>query len=124
MLTFKEHIALDEALTLSQRQKMKAAFRRNKSKILRGRKKAAKKLASQDKLKARATKAARTLLMKKILKDKDKSELSYAGRAELEKKLSKKKGAIARIAKKLLPKVKKADREKLKTKVNLPGQNK
>ncbi len=120
MLTFKEHIALDEALTLAQRQKMKAAFRRNKAKILRGRKKAAKKLASPEKLKARATKAARTLLMKKILKDKDKSDLSFAARAELEKKLAKKKGAINKIAKKLLPRIKKADREKLKTKT--PGQ--
>ena len=119
MLTFKEHLAMNEALTLAQRQKMKQAFRRNKAKILRGRKKAAKKLASPEKLKARATKAARTLLMNKILKNKDKADLSFSSRAELEKKLAKKKGAINKIAKKLLPRIKKADREKLKTKT--PG---
>ena len=36
-----------------------------------------------------------------------------------QKKLAKKKGAISKIAKKLLPRIKKADREKLKTKT--PG---
>ena len=106
---------IDEALTQSQRQKLKAVMRKNKAKIKLGQKKAAKKLASKEKLQKRAEKKARDILVKKITKDKSKDELSYAARANIEKQLEKKKGAIKKIAKKLLPQVKKADREKLKT---------
>jgi hypothetical protein len=113
---FEEMVDTDEALTTAQRMKMKATFRKNKAKIALGKKKAAKKLASPEKLKARAEKQAREILIKKILKDKSKSDLGFAGRTDLVKKLSKKKGAIKKIAKKLLPQVKAADREKLKGK--------
>ena len=84
-------------------------------------KKAAKKLASPEKLKARATVAARNLIIKKILKNKSKADLSFAARTELEKKVKKKSAAIKKIAKKLLPQVKKADKAKLK-KTKTPGQ--
>jgi hypothetical protein len=107
--------SVDEALTQAQRQKMKIAMRKNKAKIRLGQKKARKKLASKETLQKRAEKQARNILVKKITKDKDKGDMSYAARANIEKQLDKKKGAIKRIAKKLLPKVKKADREKLKT---------
>ena len=122
MKSFKEFAQQDEAMTLATRMKMKAAFRKNKAKILRGRKKAAKKLASMDKLQARAEKQARNILLKKILQGKDKSDLSFAARQSIEKKLEKKRGAIKRIAKKLLPSVKKADREKLKKNSSKEGE--
>lgn len=105
---------IEEALTIAQRQKMKAVFRKNKAKIALGRKKAQKKLASPEKLKARAEKQARNILLKKITKDKDKADLSFGQRQSIEKQLEKKKAAIQKIAKKLLPQVRKADREKLK----------
>jgi ATP sulfurylase len=113
MKSFKE---FEEAMTAAQRQKAKATFRKNKGKIMIGRKKAAKKLASKEKLQKRAEKQARNILVKKLLKKKDKGDLSFAARGELEKRLAKKKGAIKKIAKKLLPQVKKADRNKLKKK--------
>jgi len=118
MQSFKEYIEFDEAMTTATRMKMKAAFRKNKAKIALGRKKAAKKLASPEKLKARATKQARNVLIKKLLKNKDKKQLSYAERQALEIKMAKKQGAIMKIAKKLLPAVKKADREKMKARRN------
>jgi len=118
MQSFKEYIEFDEAMTMATRMKMKAAFRKNKAKIALGRKKAAKKLASPEKLKARATKQARNVLIKKLLKNKDKKQLSYAERQALEIKMAKKQGAIMKIAKKLLPAVKKADREKMKARRN------
>jgi len=127
MKTFKEHNAelseesadFSEAMSLQHRMKMKAAFRKNKAKIMLGRKKAAKKLASPDKLKKRAEKAARQILIKKILKQRNKDDLSFAGRASIEKQLSKKKGAIKKIAKRLLPQIKAKDKAKLKS---TPGQ--
>ena len=111
---------LSEAMTMAQRMKMKQAFKRNRAKIMLGRKKAAKKLTSPEKLKLRANKAAREIIIKKILKDKSKADLSFAGREALEKKVDKKKAAIAKIAKKLLPGIKIKDREKLKNKSNAP----
>lgn len=102
----------EEALTNMQRQKAKQTFRKNKAKIALGKKKAAKKIASPEQLQKRADKAARNILIKKITKDKDKSDLSFAQRSNIEKQLDKKKAAIKKIAKKLLPKLRIADREK------------
>jgi hypothetical protein len=114
MKSFKEFTEeWQEAFTMQQRIKAKATFKKNKSKIELGRKKAAKKLASPEKLKARAEKQARNMIAKKILKDKDKNDLGFAGRQGLEKQLDKKKGAIHKLATKLLPSIKVADREKL-----------
>jgi len=113
---------LSEAMTMAQRMKMKQAFKRNRAKIMLGRKKAAKKLASPEKLKIRANKQAREILIKKILKDKNKADLSFSGRQALEKKIDKKKAAIAKIAKKLLPGIRLKDREKLKNKNAPKGQ--
>ena len=59
MKSFKEFNDANEALTISQRQKRKASFRKNKAKIMIARKKAAKKMASPEKLKGRAEKQAR-----------------------------------------------------------------
>jgi len=122
MKSFKEFVDSNEALTISQRQKRKASFRKNKAKIMMARKKAAKKMASPEKLKARATLAARNLIIKKILKNKTKAQLSFSARADLEKKVSKKAAAIKKIARKLLPQVKKADKAKFKNRNKTPGQ--
>ena len=126
MKSFKNHVEetsespdLSEAMTMAQRLKMKQAFKRNRAKLMLGRKKAAKKLASPEQLKIRANKQARDILIKKILKDKNKADLSFSGRQALEKKIDKKKAAIAKIAKKLLPGIRLKDRDKLKNK-NVP----
>ena len=114
MLTFKEFSHTDEAVSMQTRMKMKAAARKNKAKIALGKKKASKKLASKEQLKKRAENKAKGLIIKKILKGKSKADLSFSARSDLEKKMKKKKGAIKKIAKKLLPAVKQADRAKLK----------
>jgi len=116
-----DEVTLVEALNTQQRMKMKMSMRRNKAKIMMGRKRAAKKLASPEKLKQRATKAARTALVKKMLRDKDKGDLSYAARKGIEDRLGRKKAAIATLAKRMLKDVRKKDREKLKK--NKPPAN-
>ena len=113
MQTFKEFFHA-EAITMATRMKMKAAARKNKVKIALGKKKAAKRLASPEKLKQRAEKKARDIIVKKILKGKSKSDLSFSARGELEKKVKKKASAIKKIAKKILPLVRQADKDKLK----------
>ncbi len=113
MLSFKEHTQL-EALTPAQRMKAKINFKKNRAKIMLGRKKAAKKLASPQQLKTRAHNQARKVLLNKLLKGRPKDSLSFAQKHEVEVKLAKKKAAINKIAKKLLPKIKAADRAKKK----------
>ena len=105
-----------EALNAKQRIARKQSFKKNKAKIMRGREKAAKKKATPEKLKARAEAGARKALENKLLKGKSKSDLSFSAKEKLEKKLKKKGGAIKRIAKKLLPGVRKKDAEKLQKK--------
>jgi len=111
MQTFKEY---SEALTRQQRVKRGQQMRRLSKKIARKRAIAAKRMASPEKLKKRARKLARKILTKKILKNRSVSQLSYAEREKLEIRLKKKEKAIEKISRKLLPKVKAAEKERLK----------
>lgn len=108
----------DEALTLQQRQKRARLMKRLAPKIKMGRKKAAKKIASPEKLKKRALKQAREILLKKLTKGTSKGELSFARRQDIEKRLEKKKAAIQKIAKKIFPKIRAAELEKKRGKKN------
>ena len=116
MLTFKELVEqdVDEALTMAQRMKAKANFRRNRAKILIGRKRAMRRTATPERLKNRAKKAARKTIEKKMLQGKDKSTLSFGARQNLEKRVAKRAGAIERLSKKLLPTVRKKEMERRK----------
>ena len=67
-----------------------------------------------DKLKKRANKQARELVLKKLTRVKVRVTYQWHVEAELEKKLDKKKAVIQKIAKKLLPKVRKAEIAKKK----------
>ena len=101
-----------EAMTLQQRQKAKMRMKKLAPRIKIAKAKAAKKVASMDVLKKRAKLAARNKIVKKLTKDIPKAELSYARRAEIEKKVAKKAGAIEKIAKKLLPQIRKKEMAK------------
>ena len=104
---------LDEIMSKMARMKKARMMKVKGKQIARKRKLAMKRKADPEKLKKRAMKKARDILAKKILKDKDKSDLSLAGRETLEKKLAKKKAVIAKIAKKILPKIRSAENERL-----------
>ena len=73
-----------------------------------------KKNLDPKKLMKRAEKQARGMVAKKLLQDKDKNDLGMSGKQALEKKLDKKKGAIKKLAKKLLPMIRKKEQEKTK----------
>jgi hypothetical protein len=113
----KKHIPTgnaDEALDITQRLARKRSFKKNKAKIALGRKRAAKRMASMDVLKKRAQKQARNLVMKKLTKGIPKDELSLPRRQEIEKRLDKMKPKIDKIAKRLIPKVRKMEIERKK----------
>jgi len=103
---------VNEALNTRQRMDRKNMMKKYKLNIARGRKKAAKKRAGLPKLKSRAMKAARNLLMKKLSKGKDKANMSFAEKEKIEKILDSKTKKIKAIAKKLLPKIIKKEKEK------------
>jgi len=102
----------DEALTMQQRMVKSRAFKKNKAKIAIGRKRAEKKVANLDVLKKRARKAAREVLLKKMTKDVSKSDLSMSRRMDIEKRLDKKKAVIDKLARKMIPQVRKKELER------------
>ena len=103
----------DEALSKAARMKKSRLMKMKGKMIARKREISMKKKASPEKIKKRAMKKARDVLAKKILKDRSKADLSISGKENLEKKLNKKKALIKKIAKKMLPKIKQAENERL-----------
>jgi len=104
---------LDEIMSKMVRMKKARMMKVKGKQIARKRKIAMKRKANPAKLKTRAMKKARDIVAKKLLKDKNKSDLSIAGKENLEKRLVKKKAVIAKIAKRILPQVRKAENERL-----------
>ena len=107
---------LSEVLNLAQRRKRAIAFRRAKARILRGRKIAQRRMASKDKLKVRARKKAIQLIRRRVAgaKGLDYANLTPAEKEQIDKRVAQRKGAIAKIASRLMPKVTKSERERLK----------
>ena len=106
----------DEALTIQQRLKKARQMKKLAPKIALGRKRAARKMANMDTLKKRAKKQARNMIAKKLTKGVSKGDLNMARRMEIEKRLDKMKPKIDKLAKKLLPKVRKAELARKKSK--------
>lgn len=106
---------LDEALDMKQRLQRSKTMKRNAKKIAKAKARAAKHMASADKLKSRAEKQARDIFKKKLAsKMSSDSELSLKQKEEIEKKLSKMKAKIKKTAIKLFPKVKQAEQDRIK----------
>ena len=103
----------DEALSKAARMKKSRLMKMKGKMIAKKREISMKKKASPEKLKKRAMKKARDILTKKILKDRSKSDLSISGKEGLEKKLNAKTAIIKKIAKKIIPQIKKAETERL-----------
>ena len=117
MKKFKSFVKedLDEALDMKQRLQRSKTMKRNAKKIAKAKARAAKRMASADKLKSRAEKQARDIFKKKLAsKMSSDSELSLKQKEEIEKKLSKMKAKIKKTAIKLFPQVKQAEQDRIK----------
>ena len=104
---------MDEALTPAQRLKRSRVMKQKSKIIQRKRAIAMKKRAPSEVIQKRALKKARDILTKKILNNQDKKDLGYGELENLEKKLGKKKAVIKKIAKKMLPKLKQAEADRI-----------
>ncbi len=109
----KGYEPVGEAMSLAARKKL---ARRGKSKLKKGLKKRIRKMKkkrSNSDLQKAAIRQAKTILMKKMMK-KAPSELSMQQKMKFSEKLSKKPGKIQKIAKKIFPKLKRAEAERVK----------
>ena len=110
-----EEIELTEIMTLQQRRQRSMTMRKYKSKIAAARKRMKKKKASMSKLRGRARKAAIKIIRKKVAGKKgiNYAKLSPGEKIMVDKKVAKKRAAIDKIAKRLLPTVRKAEMQRL-----------
>ncbi len=102
----------DEALTHSQRIKASIRMKKMKNRIKIGRERAMRKTTTMDTVKKRANRQARILMMKKLTKGASKDELSFSRRTDIEKRLAKKSAVIKRLAQKMIPAIRKQDRDR------------
>lgn len=115
MKNIEEKTEINEVLDAQQRIARRQLFKRLKSKIQRGRQLAKRRMASKDKLDARAEREARQLMRIKVAgkQGQDYKNLPLASRIQIDKRLAAKKSAIKKLSKRLLPKIRKAEQERL-----------
>jgi hypothetical protein len=102
----------DEALDFSQRRARARSMKKNKAKIAMGQRRAKNKPANQERLKKRAARQARMDMFRKLSKDTPKDEVGAARRQGIEKRLDKLKPRIDKAARKLLPQIRKTEKER------------
>ena len=112
-----EEMELDEAvLSFAQRRKRAMTLRRIAPRLKTARLRLAKRMASTDKLKKRARKQAIQIIRKKVAGQKGASyaSLSPGEKIQIDKRVESRKGSIAKIAQKILAKVRKAEVARLR----------
>ena len=103
---------VDEVMSRVQRMKASQRMKRYSKKIARAKERALKRAPSTDVLQKRAKKQARNQMIKKWTRGQDKSELAVGRKAELEKRLKKMAPKLDRLAKRMMPQLRKMDRER------------
>jgi len=116
---------LEEGLSVAARRRRGLLMKRLSKRIALKKKIKMRKFADTSQLKRRAQKAARRLLRKRLLGKKASAgawaKLSPQQKIAIDKIVDKKKAVLPKIAARLLPKIKRAERERLK-RLKLKGQ--
>ena len=113
MITFVEYL-IEKPLTPQQRIKRSRIMKRLAPKIAMKRKIAMKKKASSEKIKKRAQQKARDIVRKKLSGGKDYNSMTFAAKSAIDKKLQAKTQLVKKLARKLIPAMKKAEQQRLK----------
>jgi hypothetical protein len=101
---------LDEAvLTLSQRLKRRTQMRRVKGKIRLGQRRALARKATSKVISRRSKRVAIKMMRKRILRGRKYQDLSYSSRAAVDRQVARRKTAVARLAKRIEPKLRQAE---------------
>lgn len=110
----EENLSEQSPLSLQQRRKRALIMRRYKSKIKVARERAKRKMAPKEKLLKRSRKLSLNFIRNRLSKSKKYSQMSPAEKIALDKRLMRvPKNVIDRISKRLLPKVRQAEKERL-----------
>lgn len=99
---------LVESMSMAARLKKRTQMRLLAPRMAMARKRNANRMASKEKLEARAERKAKNMLIQKIAK-KPKADMSYAERGRVEDRLAKMKTQVKTIAKKIFKDVKQAE---------------
>lgn len=102
-------VNVDEALSMAQRRQKARTMKKYQARLKVGQKKARAKIASSKVLVKRSRKAARRAMAKKLTQGIAKRDLTPSRKKEIEARLDKMKGRVNRMAKKLLPTLRKAE---------------
>tara|TARA_R100000005_G_C4944891_1_gene167850 strand:+ start:485 stop:868 length:384 start_codon:yes stop_codon:yes gene_type:complete len=101
-------------ISMETRRKMAKAARRTAKRRAMARKRKKMRIKTGAQLQAKAGKAARSKLIKKLFGKTPYSQMTIGQKQNVERALSKKKAAIAKLTKKLLPRMKKAETERIR----------
>jgi cytidylate kinase len=113
MNRFKEFIEIQEALNMQQRLARGRVAKRTAKKRARSAKKKSLRVKSPADMLKKAGMMARGKLAMKLSGGVPMSQMTISQKMQIAKKLEKKKAAIAKLTKKLLPGARKADKERI-----------
>tara|TARA_R110002074_G_scaffold237046_1_gene408905 strand:- start:640 stop:1011 length:372 start_codon:yes stop_codon:yes gene_type:complete len=105
---------LSEIISMETRRKMAKAARRTAKRRAMSRKRKEKRIKSGPALKAKAGRAARSKIIRKLFGKTPYSQMSLGQKQNVGRALDKKKAAIAKLTKKLFPRMKKAETERIR----------
>jgi hypothetical protein len=115
-MKLSEDIELDEyVLSFAQRRKRALVMKKYERKMEAARERLKNRIASNQKLALRARKKAIEIIRKRVAGERGKNyaDLSPSEKIMIDQKVEKRKGAIAKIASRLLPKVRKAELQRV-----------
>ena len=121
---FGSDINITEVLSVQGRLKRRFAARRNKQKLKVARNIALRRGSTPDRLKLRATRGARLMVYKRLLRGRDRSSLPPAEKARLETRVKQFQPLVSRIAQKLLPGMRKLEISRMKGRNKKPQKSK
>ena len=104
---------ITEVLSVQGRMKRRFAARRNRQKLKVARRIALRRGSTPDRLKRRATRGARLMVYKRLLRGRDRAGLPPAEKARLEKMITRFAPLVQRISVKLLPQMRKNEIKRL-----------
>lgn len=103
---------LDEVLTVAGRHKRAMQMKKNKGRLKMGAHRQQMRVADKARLKQRARREARALIVQKLTRGVSKGDLSAGRKAEIERRIAKMGARLDRLSMKILPRVRKRDIEK------------
>ena len=110
----ENEINVTEVLSVQGRMKRRFAARRNRQKLKVARGIALRRGSTPDRLKRRATRGARLLVYKRLLRGRDRAQLPPAEKMRLERMIKRYAPLVSRVAVKMLPQMRKNEINRMK----------